>query len=97
MTHRHLDHCEAAAALAQETGALAGRRRPGHRRCPTPRATTTRRGWTRTFTPDVVLGKGDRVAGPDWALEVLPTPGHTSDHLCFALSAEKASSSPETT
>lgn len=33
-----------------------------------------------TFTPDVALGEGDRVAG----LEALHTPGHASDHLCFA-------------
>ncbi len=84
VTHRHLDHCEAAAALARETGAplaagapgAAGLNLPGHHH---------EEEVDPAFTPDVVLGKGDRVAGPDWALEVVPTPGHTSDHLCFAL------------
>lgn len=33
-----------------------------------------------TFLPDIPLRDGDRVAG----LEVLHTPGHASDHLCFA-------------
>jgi glyoxylase-like metal-dependent hydrolase (beta-lactamase superfamily II) len=37
-----------------------------------------------TFKPDVALADGDCVAGPDWTLEAVETPGHTSNHLCFA-------------
>lgn len=36
------------------------------------------------FVPDVVMGHGDVVAGPGWTIEALHTPGHTSNHLCFA-------------
>ncbi len=36
--------------------------------------------WARGFTPDVPLADGDEVAG----LRVLHTPGHASDHVCFA-------------
>jgi glyoxylase-like metal-dependent hydrolase (beta-lactamase superfamily II) len=35
---------------------------------------------TDAFTPDIALGDGDDIAG----MTVLHTPGHASDHLCFA-------------
>ncbi len=37
------------------------------------------------FSPDAVLSDGDVVAVPGWRLEVLETPGHCADHLCFVL------------
>jgi glyoxylase-like metal-dependent hydrolase (beta-lactamase superfamily II) len=88
VTHRHLDHCEAATALARETGAPVGAGASGTP-MPPPQGHDHEEGVDEGFTPDVILGKGDRVAGPDWVLEVLPTPGHTSDHLCYALPGEK--------
>ena len=36
------------------------------------------------FSPDIIMGDGDAVSGPDWRLEALFTPGHAPDHLCFA-------------
>ena len=42
------------------------------------------------FVPDHVLGDGDAVTGPGWTLEAVHTPGHTSNHLCFALPEEDA-------
>jgi glyoxylase-like metal-dependent hydrolase (beta-lactamase superfamily II) len=36
-----------------------------------------------TFDPDIKLGHGETVAG----MTALHTPGHASDHLCFALAA----------
>lgn len=87
VTHRHLDHCAAAVALAHETGAVVVAGAPGastpglpgshHEEEPDP-----------AFTPDRTLGKGERLSGGDWTLEVVPTPGHTSDHLCFALAPD---------
>ena len=32
-----------------------------------------------------MLADGGSVAGDDWTLEAVATPGHTSNHLCFAL------------
>jgi glyoxylase-like metal-dependent hydrolase (beta-lactamase superfamily II) len=32
-----------------------------------------------------VLRDGDSLSGPDWTLTAIATPGHTSNHLCFAL------------
>lgn len=39
----------------------------------------------RTWMPDIVLRDGDRLDGDGWALEAVHTPGHTPDHLAFAL------------
>jgi glyoxylase-like metal-dependent hydrolase (beta-lactamase superfamily II) len=42
------------------------------------------------YTPDRVLADGESVAGPGWTLSAVHTPGHTSNHLCFALEEEGA-------
>ncbi len=38
------------------------------------------------FRPDVPLVHGESINGDGWSLEAVHTPGHTSNHLCFALS-----------
>jgi glyoxylase-like metal-dependent hydrolase (beta-lactamase superfamily II) len=40
------------------------------------------------YRPDRVLADGEQVSGPGWTLEAVATPGHTSNHLCFALLEE---------
>lgn len=42
------------------------------------------------FAPDHTLAHGETVEGPGWTVEALHTPGHISNHLCFALAEEKA-------
>ncbi len=42
------------------------------------------------YAPDTVLGEGDIVTGDGWTLEAIATPGHTSNHLAFALPETKA-------
>ncbi len=42
------------------------------------------------FVPDVTVGHGDRIEGVGWTIECLHTPGHISNHLCFALAEERA-------
>jgi glyoxylase-like metal-dependent hydrolase (beta-lactamase superfamily II) len=86
-THTHRDHSPAAAPLAKATGApVIG--------CAAlvlsddgPRADA---GFDPTYTPDRILADGEAVTGPGWTLTALATPGHTSNHLCFALEEEKA-------
>ncbi len=41
------------------------------------------------FVPDVVVKDGDRVEAESWAVDVVHTPGHTSNHVCFGLGAER--------
>lgn len=81
-THTHRDHSPAAAPLKRLTGApIVG--------CDFlslsddgPRADAP---FDQTYAPDRVLRDGEKVAGPDWTLVAVATPGHTSNHLCFAL------------
>ncbi len=40
------------------------------------------------FEPDTRLAHGDVVEGPGYTVESLHTPGHISNHLCFALRQE---------
>lgn len=42
------------------------------------------------FAPDVAVAHGEIAAtGPGWTLRGVHTPGHTSNHLCFALEEER--------
>jgi len=88
ITHRHLDHCESALAFAREMGAVlaAGRRRPDD---PLPPGNGLEETADPTLAPDLILAAGDGLGGPDWTLKVVATPGHTSDHLCFALAGAR--------
>ncbi len=36
------------------------------------------------YRPDTQMTHGDTIAGDGWTLEAVHTPGHTSNHLCFA-------------
>ena len=87
VTHTHNDHSPAAPALAAATGAPILGCAPLVLRDDGPRADA---GFDPTYAPDGVLASGDSVAGPGWTLTALHTPGHTSNHLCFALAEERA-------
>jgi glyoxylase-like metal-dependent hydrolase (beta-lactamase superfamily II) len=90
VTHTHLDHSPAAAALKRATGAMTYAYGPhGSRRAEERGSGTTEEGGDRDFIPDVELRDGDTVAGPGWHLAAIETPGHTSNHLCFALPEER--------
>ena len=41
------------------------------------------------FVPDIALADTDIVAGESFTFECLHTPGHISNHLCFALAEEQ--------
>ncbi len=41
------------------------------------------------FVPDIAVADGDVIEGPGWTVEVVHTPGHTSNHVCFGLREEK--------
>ena len=88
VTHSHADHSPLAAKLKQVTGApifAYGAVAPGTGAGPRLDA-----GIDHAFKPDQTLADGDVIAGPDWTLEALHTPGHMSNHLCFALREDKA-------
>src|SRR6266542_2736572 len=37
------------------------------------------------FRPDRTLADGEVVTGPSWTIEAVTTPGHTANHMAFAL------------
>ena len=44
----------------------------------------------RDYAPDAILADGERWQGPGFTIEAIATPGHCSNHLCFALLEENA-------
>lgn len=88
VTHTHRDHAPLARPFADAVGAPVLAARPPARE--THASGALDEDEDRDFRPDVILKDGDRVAGPDWTLETLATPGHASNHLAFALIEENA-------
>jgi glyoxylase-like metal-dependent hydrolase (beta-lactamase superfamily II) len=86
-THTHRDHSPAAAPLAEATGAQVIGCAPLVIEDDGPRADAS---FDVTYKPDRVLSDGDQLSGPGWRLTAVHTPGHTSNHLCYALEQEKA-------
>ncbi|MEG9861269.1 MAG: MBL fold metallo-hydrolase [Parvularculales bacterium] len=91
ITHTHSDHSPAAAPLKERTSALTcGFGAHGQKRSSDETVSTHEEGIDGEFTPDVIMQDGDSISGAGWTLEAVHTPGHTSNHLCFALREEKA-------
>ncbi|EZP73317.1 Beta-lactamase [Sphingomonas paucimobilis] len=86
-THTHRDHSPAARPLSAQTGARVTGCAPLVLDDDGPRADAA---FDPTYRPDRVLADGEQVRGEGWTLEALATPGHTSNHLCFALAEENA-------
>ena len=81
-THTHRDHSPASRALQSATGApIVG--------CAALSVDDDRANLDESFDPDYrpdrVLTDAQALSGPGWTLEAVATPGHTSNHLCFAL------------
>jgi glyoxylase-like metal-dependent hydrolase (beta-lactamase superfamily II) len=94
ITHTHGDHSPGAQSLKEHTGAstYGFGPHPALARQAEVTATDEERQEERSdldFSPDVFLADGDVVEGTGWTLEAIYTPGHISNHLCFALAAEE--------
>ena len=81
-THTHRDHSPAARPLADRTGAPIVGCAPLVLDDSGPRADAA---FDRDYAPDRVMVDGESMTGPGWTLTAVHTPGHTSNHLCFAL------------
>ncbi|MGB7371733.1 MBL fold metallo-hydrolase [Erythrobacter sp.] len=81
-THTHRDHSPGAAPLSQRTGAPVVGCAPLSLSTDLPRADEA---FDTTYAPDRVLEDGETMGGTGWTLTAIATPGHTSNHLCFAL------------
>lgn len=86
-THTHRDHSPAAQPLRAMTGAPVIGCAPLTLDDDGPRADAA---FDAAYRPDRILADGERMAGEGWTLEAVATPGHTSNHLCFALVEEQA-------
>lgn len=92
VTHTHLDHSPLSRALQAKRGGevLAfgphGSGQPGFG----DSTVHVEEGGDLTFAPDRRLKDREIVSGPTYRIEAISTPGHTSNHLCFALAEEKA-------
>jgi glyoxylase-like metal-dependent hydrolase (beta-lactamase superfamily II) len=81
-THTHRDHSPASRPLARATGAPIIGCAPLAIEDDGPRSDAA---FDFDYAPDRVLADGEALDGEGWTLRALATPGHTSNHLCFAL------------
>lgn len=103
VTHTHRDHSPASRALAAETGATivgCGPHPPEDVRAnydglggddadDADDGEAKEEPGDFEHLADAELAHGDAVAGTDWTFEAVATPGHISNHLCFALAEER--------
>ncbi|QDP18950.1 MBL fold metallo-hydrolase [Sphingomonas xanthus] len=80
-THTHRDHSPASRALKAATGAPIIGCAPLALDSIGPRADAS---FDRDYVPDRVLADGEVIAIDGGQLAAVATPGHTSNHLCFA-------------
>ncbi|HEY4265830.1 MAG TPA: MBL fold metallo-hydrolase [Micropepsaceae bacterium] len=89
VTHTHRDHSPAARALKQWTGAPTYGFGP-HGAGRADLGIAVEEGGDRDFVPDIAVRDGDIIEGAGFTLQCVHTPGHTSNHMCYALLEEKA-------
>lgn len=81
-THTHRDHSPAAGPLKAATGAPIIGCAPLVIPDDGPRADAA---FDPTYTPDRILSDGESISGDGWTITAVATPGHTSNHLCYAI------------
>jgi glyoxylase-like metal-dependent hydrolase (beta-lactamase superfamily II) len=89
ITHHHSDHSPLAGPRKARTGAPIYGCAVAHAQADDD-GVKMEAGHDLAFRPDVSLCAGGTVSGPGWTLEAIPTPGHTSNHICYALPEENA-------
>jgi glyoxylase-like metal-dependent hydrolase (beta-lactamase superfamily II) len=89
VTHTHRDHSPAARALKEWTGAKTYGFGP-HGAGKADDGIVVEEGGDRDFVPDITVRDGDMIEGLGFTLQCVHTPGHTSNHMCYALLEEKA-------
>jgi glyoxylase-like metal-dependent hydrolase (beta-lactamase superfamily II) len=88
VTHTHRDHVGGLNKLRSATGARVVGAAPF-----TPRGDGSGgldSSHDRDYSPDAILADGERWQGAGATIEAIATPGHCSNHLCFALLEEGA-------
>ncbi len=84
VTHTHHDHSPGAAPFQEKAGGVIWGALPR----PILEGARTAESIHRAFRPDRELADGAVIEGEGWTLEAVHTPGHMSNHMCFALAEE---------
>jgi glyoxylase-like metal-dependent hydrolase (beta-lactamase superfamily II) len=87
ITHTHRDHSPGSRPLAERTGAPIVGCAPLALDDLGLRAEAA---FDADYAPDRIMAEGESVRGDGWTLTAIATPGHTSNHLAFALPETKA-------
>src|SRR5262245_25953655 len=87
VTHTHRDHSPAVPRVKAATGATVLAEGPHRAARPlnvgeAPRAEASN---DTDFRPDRALADGEVISGAGWTIEAVTTPGHTANHMAYAL------------
>ncbi len=87
VSHTHRDHSPLSQRLQAATGALIVAEGPHRAARPLHSGETNPFAESSdiAFQPDIALADGETIEGDGWALTGLTTPGHTANHMAFAL------------
>lgn len=87
LTHHHLDHSALAPKLAKKFSCKIYAKKPKPINSDFAEI-KLEEGCDENFAPDIEIDDGMVFSGDSWHLMALYTPGHTSNHVCFALVEE---------
>jgi glyoxylase-like metal-dependent hydrolase (beta-lactamase superfamily II) len=91
VTHTHRDHSPAAQALKLWSGAPTyGLPLAAPAASADSQEAMVDEAHDHDFVPDIPVRDGMRIEGDGFELECVATPGHTANHICYALAAEGA-------
>jgi len=87
VTHTHRDHSPAVPKIKAATGATVYAEGPHRLARPLNIGEASRldAGADLDFRPDVALADGAVLTGDGWTIEAITTPGHTANHMAYAL------------
>ncbi len=88
LTHTHRDHSPGARALSEATGAAIVGCAPFAPKPGAPSGLDSSH--DTSYAPARVLADGETLEGRGFTLEAIATPGHASNHLCYALAQDNA-------
>ncbi|HEY2033431.1 MAG TPA: MBL fold metallo-hydrolase [Rhizomicrobium sp.] len=89
VTHTHSDHSPAAKPLKEWSGAKTYAFGP-HGSGKLDDGVRVEEGGDMQFAPDIRVKDGEIIKGNGFTFECVFTPGHTSNHMCYALKEENA-------
>ena len=89
VTHTHNDHSPGCALLREACDAPTYAYGP-HGAGKHEQGVAVEEGGDMAFAPDHRVRHGEVIEGDGWSFECVYTPGHTSNHVCYALREERA-------